>query len=83
MTPKYYNGYYIEKAVMYYVNNETKMIEECADRNYINEAVQLFDDPKVKIEYIGYDNYVSQVKKILNTKYFENIFKELKVDVKR
>ena len=83
MTPKYYNGYYIEKAVMYYVNNETKMVEECVDRNYINEAVQLFDDPKVKIEYIGYDNYVSQVKKILNTKYFEKTFKELKVDIKK
>lgn len=83
MTPKYYNGYYIEKAVLYYINNDTKMIEECTDLNYIEEKVQLFDDSKIIIKYNGYAHYVDNVKGILKSKYFEDIFKELKVDISK
>lgn len=83
---KYYNSYYIERAILYFIkqNNNSNVdnnIEECSIK-LINESVNLFDN-KLSIKYSGYDIYYNKVKKILNTKWFEDIFHKYKLDIKK
>ena len=63
---RYYNGYYMERAYLYYVNQENS-IEEFDD-NYITE-VSLYDDKTFKITWNGYSHYVGEAKKYITEKW--------------
>ena len=77
LVPKYYNSFYIERAVLYYVNQEGSIDINTDD--YIIEA-DLYDKNDCQIFYRGYENKISYVKSILNRDWFEKQFTLYKVN---
>ena len=73
---RYYNGYYIERAVMYYINQESGNLS-MGDDNYITEDVQIYDkkpSPRFKVD--GYQFDVDTFKESIKKSEFEKIAKE-------
>ena len=82
MTGKYYNGYYLERAVMYYINHESNTLNMDDNADYITEEVKLYaDDPnKSRLSIDGYTYDIDNFKKSVKVKDFEDIAK--KYDIK-
>lgn len=81
LLPRYYNSYYMERAVLYYVNQEgtTDVLSD----EYITEDAQL-DEPKdIHLRFSGYSHNISEVKKYLKQSWFENTCKEYKINYKK
>ena len=73
---KYYNAYYIERALMYYVNQENSI--EQFEGKYITES-NLYDNNSIKISWNGYEHDIIEAKKYLNIDWFERQCDKLKI----
>ena len=54
---RYYNSFYTERAVLYYINQEGT-VEYLDTDMYITEKANLFEPADMKISYPGYDHHV-------------------------
>ena len=79
---RYYNAFYTERAVLYYVNQEGSIDYFDSDM-YITEKADLFNPSDMKISYNGYDHNISEVKKYLNPKWFSRQMDIFKVNKKK
>lgn len=72
MVPRYYQSYYLERAVMYYINHEHGMIDFTLDNETedmvecIDESIEDVVDRSSKITYRGYEHDISLVKQYIN-----------------
>ena len=80
LVPRYYNSLYIERAILYYVNQEGTI--DINTDEYITEA-DLYDKNDYQIFYRGYEHKISYVKKILNRDWFEKQFTLYKVNKRK
>lgn len=72
--PKYFNGYYTERAVMYYINHENGFDEIDDELESITEA-GLYKEDKYKVKYVGTATMVKELKSVLRGKDFDKCFK--------
>ena len=79
---RYYNAFYTERAVLYYVNQEGSIDYFDSDM-YITEKADLFNPSDMKISYTGYDHNISEVKKYLNPKWFSRQMDIFKINKKK
>ena len=65
-TNKYYNAYYLEKSVMYYINQESGKME-LTDDTYITEDINIYKEDKYKfnISMSGYAIDIDTAKKYI------------------
>ena len=73
---RYYNAYYMERAILYYVNQENSIDE--FDDEYITEA-ELYDKNSMHISWNGYSHYIQDAKKHLKPEWFEEQCSKLKI----
>ena len=79
---RYYNGYYIERAVMRYINMEGNI--DYFDDEYVSiTEAELFDGKSIDIRYSGYSHYISTAKKCLSEKWFLKQFEEYKINYRK
>lgn len=78
---RYYNAFYTERAVLYYVNQEN-VIEEIVG-NFVSDTVSLYDDSNIQIQFNGYDHNISNVKSVLTKKWFKSKIDEFKINPKK
>ena len=79
---RYYNGYYIERAVMRYINMEGNI--DYFDDEYVSiTEAELFDRKSIDIRYLGYSHYISTAKKCLSEKWFLKQFEEYKINYRK
>ena len=76
---RYYNSFYIERAVLYYVNQEGS-IEYLDTDYYITEKANLYEPADMKISYTGYDHHIADAKKYLNSDWFSRQIDKFKVN---
>lgn len=70
---RYYESFYTERAVLYYINQENNI--ECFDPDeYITEKADLFEPSDMKISFSGYDHNVREAKRYLTDKWFSKQF---------
>lgn len=81
LVSRYYNSYYTERAVMYYINQENT-IEEYSPE-YVTEDAYLFDQKEFRIHIKGYSHQVGEVKKVLSDKWFVKQFDKFLVNRKK
>lgn len=78
---RYYNAFYTERAVLYYVNQENVIEEIVGD--FISDTVSLYDDSNIQIQFNGYDHNISDVKSVLTKKWFKSKIDEFKINPKK
>lgn len=78
---RYYNAFYTERAVLYYVNQENVIEEFVGD--FVSDTVLLYDNNSIQIRFDGYDHNVSDVKSILTAKWFKSKIEEFKINSKK
>ena len=72
MVPRYYQSYYLERAVMYYINHEHGMLDFNLDNEKIDtvesidESIEDVMDKSSKITYRGYEHDIDLVKQYIN-----------------
>ena len=76
---RYYESFYTERAVLYYVNQENNI--ECFDPDeYITEKADLFEPSDMKISFSGYDHNIREAKRYLTDKWFSKQFDTFRVN---
>lgn len=70
--PKYFNGYYTERAVMYYINHENGFEEIDDELESITETKLYSGESRIK--YIGTSSRVRDLKKYLSDKDFKKCY---------
>lgn len=78
---RYYNTFYTERAVLYYVNQENVIEEIVGD--FVSDTVSLYDDSNIQIQFNGYDHNISDVKSVLTKKWFKSKIDEFKINPKK
>lgn len=78
---RYYNAFYTERAVLYYVNQENVIEEFVGD--FVSDTISLYDNSSIQIRFSGYDYNISDVKSILTTKWFKSKIDEFKINSKK
>ena len=78
---RYYNAFYTERAVLYYVNQENVIEEIVGD--FVSDTVSLYDDSNIQIQFNGYDHNISDVKSVLTKKWFKSKIDEFKISPKK
>lgn len=78
---RYYNAFYTERAVLYYVNQENVIEEIVGD--FVSDTVSLYDDSNIQIQFNGYDHNISNVKSVLTKKWFKSKIDEFKINPKK
>lgn len=78
---RYYNAFYTERAVLYYVNQENVIEEIVGD--FVSDTVSLYDDSNIQIQFNGYDHNISDVKSVLTKKWFKSKIDEFKINPKK
>lgn len=78
---RYYNAFYTERAVLYYVNQENVIEEIVGD--FVSDTVSLYDDSNMQIQFNGYDHNISDVKSVLTKKWFKSKIDEFKINPKK
>ena len=78
---RYYNAFYTERAVLYYVNQENVIEEIVGD--FVSNTVSLYDDSNIQIQFNGYDHNISDVKSVLTKKWFKSKIDEFKINPKK
>lgn len=78
---RYYNAFYTERAVLYYVNQENVIEEFVGD--FVSDTVSLYDNNSIQIRFDGYDHNISDVKSILTAKWFKSKIEEFKINSKK
>ena len=78
---RYYNAFYAERAVLYYVNQENVIEEIVGD--FVSDTVSLYDDSNIQIQFNGYDHNISDVKSVLTKKWFKSKIDEFKINPKK
>lgn len=78
---RYYNAFYTERAVLYYVNQENVIEEIVGD--FVSDTVSLYDDSNMQIQFNGYDHNISDVKSVLTKKWFKSKIDEFKISPKK
>lgn len=73
LTPRYFRGYYTERAVMYYINHENGF-EEFPEEELITETT-LYDEKNPKVSITGWSSQHKEIKDILNSSFFDKIYK--------
>lgn len=77
MIPKYYQSYYMEQSVMYYINQESREYE-LIDTNIITETVDdIIPDKGIIIK--GYSSDVRDMSKILNKSVIKQMSKDYNI----
>lgn len=76
---RYYNSYYTERAVMYYVNQENA-IEQFEG---IYEESMLYDMKDFSVKVHGYDIYIKDVKDVLKPAWFLTMMRRYKVNPRK
>ena len=76
LVSRYYNSYYIERAILYYINQENSVEEFYGD--YITEA-ELYDKNSMSIRWEGYEHNIKEAKKYIKKDWFERRCDEFKV----
>ena len=81
LVPRYYTGYYTERAVLYYVNQENQLAEFDGE---VIEEVNLYDEPlfPISITYNGYTHNIDEVKKYLKKSWFDKTFGDFNINKK-
>lgn len=78
---RYYNAFYTERAVLYYVNQENVIEEIVGD--FVSDTVSLYNDSNIQIQFNGYDHNISDVKSVLTKKWFKSKIDEFKINPKK
>lgn len=78
---RYYNAFYTERAVLYYVNQENVIEEIVGD--FVSDTVSLYDDSNIQIQFNGYDHNISDVKSVLTKKWFKSKIDEFKINPRK
>lgn len=78
---RYYNAFYTERAVLYYVNQENVIEEIVGD--FVSDTVSLYDNSNIQIQFNGYDHNISDVKSVLTKKWFKSKIDEFKINPKK
>jgi hypothetical protein len=78
---RYYNAFYTERAVLYYVNQENVIEEIVGD--FVSDTISLYDDSDIQIQFNGYDHNISDVKSVLTKKWFKSKIDEFKINPKK
>ena len=73
---RYYDAYYMERAVLYYINQENTVEE--FDDEYIQEA-ELYDSKDIKMTWNGYSHYIPEAKKHLSETWLKEACDNLKI----
>lgn len=69
--PKYFNGYYTERSVLYYINHENGFEEVDDDTEIVTEGKLYYDE---RIKYIATPTQVKSLKPYLNNRTFSKCF---------
>lgn len=79
---KYYNSYYVERAVLYYINQESGELI-LNDETILNESIDsiLGDNDRYVITYKGYTDDVNEVSKIITPDMIKEIADEYGIKV--
>ena len=72
--PRYYRGYYTERAVMYYINHENGF-EDFSEKELLTETT-LYDKETPKISITGWTSQNKGLKEILNSKFFKEAYEK-------
>ena len=78
---RYYNAFYTERAVLYYVNQENVIEEIVGD--FVSDTVSLYDNSNIQIQFNGYDHNISDVKSVLTKKWFKSKIDEFKINPRK
>lgn len=78
---RYYNSYYIERAVMYYINNESGNLESFEDDGYITERVSMYANggKTIKLNMEGYEFDITEFSNTIKPSDFNKAAKEYDV----
>lgn len=81
MYPKYYNAYYLERAVMYYINQEGAFE---SDEEVITESLEdiIEGEESKKIIFKGYNHDIENVRQYINVKVINALASDYKVKIK-
>ena len=74
LIPRYFRGYYMERAVMYYINHENEF-EEFPEEELITET-SLYNESNPKVSVTGWSSQNKEIKSILTSDFFNNAFEK-------
>lgn len=78
---RYYNAYYTERAVLYYVNQEGTI--EPFEGELVTEEVKLYDKSDFKFTFDGYVHHVDNAKAALSKKWVEKMCDKYRINIKK
>ena len=81
MNPKYYISYYLERAVMYYINQEGAVQ---MDQEVVEESLEDIIDEKEqsKIIYTGYSHEIDNLKRYMDTKLIKKLNQDYRANIR-
>lgn len=82
MNPKYYISYYLERAVMYYINQENNMVEYDEEAVVVESIEELIEGNDNKIIFKGYKHDVDNVKRYLTKGTITKLAEDYHVKIK-
>lgn len=83
MNPKYYFSYYFERAVMYYINQESAGLFNLElDKECITESIEDVIDKESRIVFKGYSHDISLVSRYINRSTIKRLSEDYGVNIK-
>ena len=80
--PKYYLSYYLERAVMYYINQESGLPRLEIDEEVVTESIEDVVEKESKFIYRGYSHDIDTLKKYANYSTMKALAHDYNVKIK-